>query len=145
MASNSLASKRYRSKHQNHHPKCLSSKVKVKDVFLHNGGQRNAFAYVSRSNCSRCFFNLLKDPNPSYPVLRFGDNLSSRNRDMAQNVISKCCNLEWSRSSVKVKTDSIRPRHPPISARVKFHQNLICLFFCYGVPIQVLSQYIEPL
>ena len=40
---------------QNHHPKCLTSKVMVKDVFLYNGGQRNAFAYVSRSNSSRCF------------------------------------------------------------------------------------------
>ena len=32
-------------------------------------------------------FNLLKDPNPSYSVLKFGDNLSVKNRNIAQNVI----------------------------------------------------------
>ena len=73
----------------------------VKDFFLHNGGQRNAFAYVSRSNPSGCFFNLLKGPDPSYSVLKFGDNLSSRNRDMAQSVILYSCDLERSRSSVR--------------------------------------------
>ena len=31
--------------------------------------------------------DLLKGPNPSYPMLTFGDILSSRNQDMAQNVI----------------------------------------------------------
>ena len=33
----------------------LSSKVKVKDFFLHNGNQCNAFMYTTRSNCSRYF------------------------------------------------------------------------------------------
>ena len=47
---------KYISRCQNRHPKCLSSKVMVKDLFLHNGGQRNTFAYVSRSNPSGCFF-----------------------------------------------------------------------------------------
>ena len=60
----------------------------VKDVFLQNGGQRNAFADVSRSNCSRFFFNIyFKGPDPSYPMLKFGDNYPSRKCDMAQNVI----------------------------------------------------------
>ena len=64
----------------------------VKDIFLHNGGQRNgnAFAYVTRSNSSRYVFNLLKGPDPSYLVLKFGNILpvTINNWDMAQNVIS---------------------------------------------------------
>ena len=87
---------------QNCHPKCLSSKVTIKDVFLHNGGQCNAFAYVSHSNLSRCFW-FIKRPDPSYPMLKVCDNLSSMNWDMAQNVILQGCDLERSRSSVKVK------------------------------------------
>ena len=34
------------------HRKCFSSKVIVKDLFLHNGGQHNAFLYVSHSSHS---------------------------------------------------------------------------------------------
>ena len=39
---------------QNRHSRFLSSKVMVKAIFLHNGDQRNTFAYVSGSNHSRC-------------------------------------------------------------------------------------------
>ena len=39
-------------------------------------------------------FDLLKGPNQSYPVVKFSGNLSSRNRDMAQNVMLLCCDLE---------------------------------------------------
>ena len=46
---------KHRPRHQNLHPKYFSSKVIVKDIFLHNGGQRNAFAYVTRSNRPRYF------------------------------------------------------------------------------------------
>ena len=62
----------------------------VKDIFLHNGGQRNAFAYVTGSNSSRYVFNLLKGPDPSYLVLKFGNILpvTINKWDMAQNVIS---------------------------------------------------------
>ena len=49
---------------QNHHPKCLTLKVMVKDIFLYNGGQRNTFAYVSRSNWLKIFFYLLKGHRP---------------------------------------------------------------------------------
>ena len=59
----------------------------VKDIFLYNGGQRNMFAYVTRSNRPRCFFHLLKGPNPSYLVLNFSNILPINNWDMAQNVI----------------------------------------------------------
>ena len=47
---------KHRSRHQNLHPKYFSSKVIVTDIFLHNGGQHNAFVYVTRSNCQRYFF-----------------------------------------------------------------------------------------
>ena len=47
---------KHRPRHQNLHPKCFSSKVIVKDIFLHNGGQRNASAYATRSNRLRYFF-----------------------------------------------------------------------------------------
>ena len=44
----------------------------VKDVFLHNGGQRSMFAYTAYSN-SLIFFDLLKGPDPSYLVLKDGN------------------------------------------------------------------------
>ena len=110
---------------QNRHPKCLSSKVMVKDVFLHNGGQRNTFAYVSRSNRSGCFFDLLKGPDPSYSVLKFGDNLSSRNRDMAQSVILYSCHLERSRSSVRSIIFCTAILTLPIGIYIKFRWNRI--------------------
>ena len=80
---------KHRTRCQNHHPKCLSSKVMVKDIFLHNGGQRNTFAYVIRSNHSIYFFILLKGPDASYLVLNFGNMLLINNWDMAQNMISQ--------------------------------------------------------
>ena len=76
--------------------------------------------------------NRLKDPDPSYSVVKYGDNLSSRKGDMAQHVISRGCELEWSRSSVKVTKFSIRPHHLPISTCVKFHQSLIASFSFTG-------------
>ena len=84
--------------HHNRHPKCFGSKVMVKDIFLQNGGQHNAFAYVSCTNCLRYFKNtetlanfyyLCKSPYPSYQVLKFGNLLQSTNRNMAKNVISQ--------------------------------------------------------
>ena len=62
-----------------------------------------------------------RDPDPSYSVLKVGDKVYSRNRDMTQNIILQGCDLERSRSSVTVNKFSIRPRHPPISTHVKFH------------------------
>ena len=109
------------SRHQNRHPKRLSSKVMAKDVFLHNGGQRNAFAYVSRSNRSRYFYDLLKGPDRSYPVIKFGDNLSRRNRDMAQSVILYNCDLERSRSSVRSIIFCTAIRILPMSIHAKFY------------------------
>ena len=73
-------------------------------------------------------FDLLKGPDPSYPMLKFGDNLSSSNWDMAQNVILQVCDLERSRSSMKANKFSIRPHHLHISTRVKFYWNLITSF-----------------
>ena len=53
---------KHSSRHQNRHPKSFSSKVMVKDIFLHNGGQYNAFAYITRSNHPRYFFIYWKAP-----------------------------------------------------------------------------------
>ena len=47
----------------------------VKDVFLLNGGKRN----IQKIQIAQDVFDLLKGPDPSYPVLKFGDDLSSRN------------------------------------------------------------------
>ena len=99
----------------------------VTDVFLHNGGQCNVRVH-HMFILFKIYFCLLKSPDPSYSVLKFGDKLYSRNRDMAQNVILQGCDLERSMSSVKVNKFSIRPRHPPISTHVKFHWNLIIRF-----------------
>ena len=70
----------------------------VKDVFLYNGGQRRVRLTFKPL---KMFFDLLKGPDPSYPVLKFGNNLSSRNRDMAQSVILYSCDLERSRSMMR--------------------------------------------
>ena len=96
----------------------------VKDVFLYNGSQRNTFACVLRSNRSM-FFNLLKGLDPSYPVLKFDNNLSSRNRDMAQSVILYSCDLETSRSTVRSIKFCTAMRTLPMSIHVKFRLNLI--------------------
>ena len=67
------------------------------------------------------FFDLLKGPNPSYPVLKFGDDLSSRNQDMAQNVTLCNCDLDRSRSSVRSIIFCTAIRTLPMSIHVKFH------------------------
>ena len=112
---------------QNHHPMCLTFKVMVKDVILHNGGQRNAFAYVSRSNRSRYFLICWKSPTQAtcYPVLKFGDDLSSRNRGMAQNVILHICDLERSRSNTRSIKFCTAMRTLPMSIHAKFGWNLM--------------------
>ena len=92
----------------------------VKDVFLHNGGQCNVLVHHTFI-LFKIYFCLLKSPDPSYSVLKFGDKVYSRNRDMAQNVILQGCDLERSISSVKVNKFLITLRHPPISTHVKFH------------------------
>ena len=69
------------------------------------------------------FFNLLKGPDPSYPVFKFGDDLSSRNRDMAQNVILHICDLERSRSSVRSTIFCTEIRTLPMSKHVRFHRH----------------------
>ena len=60
----------------------------VKDVFLHNGGQRSMFAYIAYANSLICL-DLLKGPDPSYLVLKVGNILPINNCDMTQNVISQ--------------------------------------------------------
>ena len=105
----------------------------VKDVFLHNGGQCNVRVHHTFI-LFKIYFCLLKSPDPSYSVLKFGDKVYSRNRDMAQTVILQGCDLERSMSSVKVNKFSIRPRHPPISTRevsLKSYNQV----FSYGLSI----------
>ena len=48
MAASDPLTVKHRPRHKKHHPKWFSSKVMVKNVFLQNGYQRNAFTYVSR-------------------------------------------------------------------------------------------------
>ena len=52
---------------------------------------------------------------------------------MAQTVILQGCDLERSRSSMKVKTFLSGPRHLPIKCEVSSKSYGQC--FCYGVPI----------
>ena len=77
---------KHSSRHQNCHPKSFSSKVMVKDIFLHNGGQYNAFAYIKCSNHPRYFFICCKALTQAI-VLKFSNILPINNWDMAQNVI----------------------------------------------------------
>ena len=87
-------------------------------------------ANVTRSRTSHVqitqdIFYLLKGPNPSYPVLKFGNNLSRRNRDIAQTVILYSCDLERSRSTMRLLKFCTAMRTLPLSIYVKFHWNLI--------------------
>ena len=79
--------------------------------------------------------NFIKGPDQSYSALKFGDNLSSRNRDMAQNVILQLCDLEGSRSSVKVKKFSIRPPLTTCKFMCEVSSKSYGQFFCYSIPI----------
>ena len=65
-------------------------------------------------------FNLLKGPDPINPLLKFGNNLSSRNRDMAQSVILYSCDLERSRSTMRSIRLCTAIRTLPMSIHVKF-------------------------
>ena len=67
-----------------------------------------------------------------YPVLTLGDNYPSRNRDIAQNVIVQCCDLERSRLSIKVTNVSIRS--PPSTHKYICEASLrsYCQFCVYG-------------
>ena len=53
------------------------------------GGKHNAFTYVSHLTLKPLMIHFIqfKGLDPSYPALKFGDNLFSSNRDTAQNVI----------------------------------------------------------
>ena len=115
---------KHRSRHQNNHPKCFGSKAMVKDVFLHNGGNVTR-SCTSHFQTAQEVFWFVERPRPSYPVLKFGDNLSSRNRDMAQNVILHSCDLERSRSSMRSTIFCTAICTLPMSIHVKFCQNLI--------------------
>ena len=113
----------------------LLSKLWSKTSFCIMAGQRNAFAYVSRSKPLKIFFDLLKVPDPSYPVLKFGDDLSSRNRGMAQNVILHICDLERSRSNTRSIKFCTAMRTLPMSIHAKFRWNLMASCFRYGEQI----------
>ena len=73
----------------------------VKDIFLQNGGKCNAYAYVSCSNRSR-----FKDPDPSYLVLNLVTIVPAivpaGTEIWSKNVFLQGCDLERSRSSVKI-------------------------------------------
>ena len=65
-------------------------------------------------------FLFVEGPDPSYSVLKFGNNLSSRNRDIAQSVILYSCDLERLRSSVKSIIFCTAIFTLPMSIYVKF-------------------------
>ena len=66
---------------------------------------------TSHVQTTQGFCNIFKDHHPSYLIFNFGDNLLSRNQDMAQNVILLGGDLERSRLSRVVNNFSISP--PP--------------------------------
>ena len=112
----------------------LVQKLWSKTSFLHNGGQcnvrvRHTFILF------KIFFRLLKSPDPSYSVLKFGDKVYSRNRDMAQNVILQGCDLERSRSSVKVNKFSIKSLSPTHKYTCEVSLKSYNQFFSYGLSI----------
>ena len=62
---------------QNRHSKCLSSKVMVKDVFLHNVANITRVC-MSHLQTAHDIFNLMKGPDPSY-LVKFGNILPVNN------------------------------------------------------------------
>ena len=56
-------------------------------------------------------------------MLKFDDDLSSKNRDMPQNMILHSCDLERSRSSVRSIIFCAAIRTLPMSIHVKFHRD----------------------
>ena len=88
-------------------------------------------------------FDLLKSFDPSYSVLKFGNDLFSRNWDMAQNVVFQVCNLERSRSSMKVKKFSIRP--PPPTHKYMCEVPLKCCQFldCQYCQLQSFNRWLK--
>ena len=54
---------------------------------------------------------------------KFDDDLSSRNRDMAQNMILHSCDLERSRSSMRSIIFCTTIRTLPMGIHVKFHRD----------------------
>ena len=74
----SLTSKTCRSIWQNRHPKYLSTKVMVKDIFfIIDGNVRRSL--TSHIQTTQDILYLLKDPDPSYLVLKFGNILPINN------------------------------------------------------------------
>ena len=95
----------------------------VKDIFLHNVANVT-HSRMSHFETTQDILNLLKDRDPdrdpSYPVLRFSDNLSSRNQDMAQNVNLQVHDVEIKSMSL-VKVNNILQNFSPMSIHVKIH------------------------
>ena len=76
----------------------------VKDIFLQkNGAQCNAFSYVSCKHSLRFIFNLLKDPDPSYLVLKFGDDFPQQKLRYGQECDLQNYDIKRPRLPVKVK------------------------------------------
>ena len=61
--------------------------VMVKYVFLHNGQKWHVHVRL-KFKLLKIFLDLLKTPDSSYLVLKFGNILPSDNWDMSQNMIS---------------------------------------------------------
>ena len=70
-------------------------------------------------------FSFIEGPDPSYPVLKSGNNLFSRNRDMAQSVILYSCDFERSRSTMRSIKFCTAMRTLPMSIHVKFVEILL--------------------
>ena len=49
---------------------------------------------MSNFQTAQEIFNIFESIGQSHPMLKFGDNLSSRNRDMAQNVLTRGLTLK---------------------------------------------------
>ena len=85
------------------HPECFSSKVMVKEIFQQNGGQRNAFAYVSHTYCSRYLLIASRPPTQA----RLCSNLVTI--FAAGTEIEPKRILPWKGWSVSVEVENILP------------------------------------
>ena len=113
---------KHKSWYQNCHPRCLSSKVMAKTSFYITVANITCSSHVQTTQDIFC---VLKGPNPSYPLLKLCNNLSSRKQDMAQmwfyNVVAlKGEDYPW--RSKSLLSDLC---HLLVSTQVKLHWNLI--------------------
>ena len=106
--------------HEHISPNMITWAYQPKHDYMNISAQTCVHEHMNPNMITWAYQPFLKGPDPSYPVLKFGNNLSSRNRDKSQSVILYSCDLEKSRSSVRSKLFCTAIHTLDMSIHVKF-------------------------